>query len=138
MEGGSRNPHRDVAASCDGVTQAAQHNTPLSSALCRPVQLYGPASRTSCFSFAFFPQTSSPLPPSLFSLLPWTHLSLWPDYFSLFLYFFRPANLPLRVCVTVAARSCSGTSTWSPPPLEPLKFAKEKQGGGKTVICSRV
>lgn len=61
---GGGGPQRDVAASCDGVTQAAQPSTPLSSALCRPLQLYGPATRISCSSCASFPQTSSPLPPA--------------------------------------------------------------------------
>lgn len=46
-------------------SEAPQPNTPLSSALCRPVQLYGPATRTSSSSCAAFPQTSSPLPPAL-------------------------------------------------------------------------
>lgn len=110
---------------------AVQDSTSLSSRLCRPAKLFGPNQQklwvlwllflklVLLFICASIPLPLSPCFPGLIC-----HCGLIISACSC--TSFQPANLPLWVCVTVAARSCSGASTWSPPPLEPLKFAKAK------------
>lgn len=96
------------------------------SALCRPVELYGPATRTSCFSSACFPQSSSPLPRAL----------CLPPYFPCFPGLICHCGLIISACSWTSSgrltfhvvSSSSGT----------FKVCQRKAAAaGKTVIRSR-
>lgn len=97
----------------------------LSSTLCRPLKTLQTtrsqqASPAPVFQLLFFLKTILLFRrPPLSSLPPRAHLSLWPDYFSLFLVLLPAGQPSLLFAVTVAAWSWP-VYTWPPPHQVPL------------------